>query len=119
MNDNKRYRIYSVNLSDINSEKDDQNFFNKIIEKKFDWWRYFPLNWVIITPYEVSTNDIILLLSECYNNTFFSVFEINIKDIGGVMPGNKATLDKSIKIESPLEFFYKIKAPDFKFNWEK
>lgn len=81
---NKKYRVYNLILTDIENPEDDLKFLKLIQDKKYDWWRRSPLVWIIVTPIEISTNQIIVWTIECYKHNPFYVLEIDIKDFGGI-----------------------------------
>ena len=74
---NKRYRIYNIILCDIISAEADLAFGRLILEKKFEWWRYTPLNWILLTPIDVSTNDITGFVLNTYGPSYpYFILEI-------------------------------------------
>lgn len=112
-----KFRIYSIVLSDISTEGD-LKFAKLIKEKKFEWWRYTALNWFLITPTTVSTNDILRFLVETYGVTDSCfVFEIYINDFGGLLRSPN-TSNEGSEI-NPFVFFQRLKEPDFVPIWEK
>ena len=116
----KKFRIYNIILSDISSTDADFAFGKLIKEKKFEWWRYTPLNWILVTPVSVSTNQIIQYVLESYGatNSYF-VLEIEINDVGGMIPGYKERGDTSENLKTPFVFFHSINNPKYIFPWEK
>lgn len=117
----KKYRIYNIILTNLVSEEADSKFANIIKDNNFEWWRYTPLTWILITPINVSTNQIIKYVLDSYGTSTFScVLEIDINDFGGVMP-QFITKDspQSVKATTPFTFFQKIASSDFTPKWEK
>lgn len=115
---NNRYRIYMIILSEIKSVDADCAFAKLIQDKKFDWWRRTALNWIVVTPITISTNNMISYLSETYgvDNSFF-VLEININDFGGIVSSSKE--DPNNNLASPFIFFNYINSPDYIPAWER
>lgn len=115
----KKYRIYNVILSDITSTQADFAFGKLIQDKKFEWWRYTPLNWILVTPVSVSTNQVISYVLETYGASFpYFVLEIDINDTGGLVSGHSNKGDTPENLKHPFIFFHKIKDPDYIPPWE-
>ena len=109
-------RFYLILLSEIHNQTADEKFFKQVFSKKWEWWRYFPLSIILATPQDVYTNTLIAMLTESYGPSFFTVMEIDIKDVGGVMPGNKKDLEKG---KTPLSWFYHLRDPKYIPKWER
>lgn len=109
-------RTYIIILSDIKSNDSDSKFSKFVNENKFDFWRYTALNWILLTPDSVSTNDLTIKIRECYGVIFQCVLEININDVGGIFPTSKENIEDA---KIPFQWFYKIKEPNFVPRWEK
>lgn len=116
-------RTYLINLIDIPSESADKKFFDKVKKHNFEWWRYFPLSFILLTPDDIYTNTLTAWIAECYGTIFFSVMEIDIKDVGGIFPAfgiKKEDIEKDInKIPNPFSWFYIIRDPKFVPKWER
>lgn len=116
----KKFRIYIILLTDIKSAEADQSFGIIVRDKKFDWWRNTPLNWILITPITVSTNEIIADVTKAYGGEyFFCVLEIDINDFGGLFPVYNKEFAKSDIQNLPFQFFNRIKNPDYIPAWER
>lgn len=103
-------------LSDIKDKSNDEKFSKFVTENEFDYWRYTALNWILLTPDTVSTNQLITQITDSYGAIFQCVLEININDVGGVFPHKKGEVPEGW---SPFLWFHKIKSPDFIPRWEK
>lgn len=110
-------RTYLINLSNIPSSEADGKFFKKVFEEKLEWWRYFPLSFILLTPDNIYTNTLTTWLFDSYGAIFFTVMEIQIKDIGGIFPAPKEYYEKDGK--NPFAWFTEINKPDFVPKWEK
>ena len=108
-------RIYNVILSHLPQESSDFKFAKTINDNKFEWWRYTMQNWIIATPDNISTNQIMTYTLDAYGAVFFVILEITINDVGGIFPSKKGDLKEG----TPFEWFYKIKDPSFVPKWEK
>lgn len=118
---NKRYRIYNIILSNIETETADSNFAKLVMDKKFEWWRYTALSWILITPVSVSTKQITTYIVDTYGkeSSPFFIFEIDINDVGGIVRTISNNPEDVAIARAPFIFFQKIKNPDYIFNWEK
>lgn len=103
---------------DIPSQDADKKFFDKIHEHNLEWWRYFPLSFILLTPDDIYTNTLTSWLLECYGPIFFTVMEIDIKDVGGMYPVYGAKNIEIDNIPNPFAWFRIIKDPKFKPKWE-
>jgi hypothetical protein len=108
-------RLYLITLSNINAVESDLTFAEYVNKNKFDYWRYFALNWILLTPDKISTNMLITEMVKAYGTIAFYVMEINIKDIGGVFPMN----GEPPKGWTPFNWFSEIINPEFIPRWEK
>lgn len=117
-----KMRTYLINLIDIPSETADKKFFDKVRSHNFEWWRYFPLSFILLTPDNIYTNTLTSWLVECYGVIFFTVMEIDIKDIGGLYPAYEIKNDdvkNANNIPNPFTWFHIIKDPKFVPKWER
>ena len=116
-------RTYLINLIDIPSENADEKFFKKVHEHKLEWWRYFPLSFLLLTPDDIYTNTLTSWLVECYGAIFCAVIEIDIKDVGGIFPAynvkEEITKDNLKNIPNPFAWFSHIKNPNFIPKWKR
>jgi len=107
-------RTYIIILSNIPNEESDNKFGKYINDNKLDYWRYTPLNYIILTPDFITTTVLILELRNAYGSMFLSVLEIDIKDVGGIFPSNS-----EFDGWTPFQWFKKIRDPKFIPRWEK
>lgn len=110
-------RTYLINLSDIPSREADEKFFSKVFLHNLEWWRYFPLSFILLTPDNIYTNTLMSWLTESYGAIFFSVMEIDIKDVGGVFPASKKYYESGG--QNPFLWFQHIRSKDFIPKWEQ
>ena len=119
MSDKKnRFKVFTVIMTDIDSYSNDVLFSQDIMEQKFEWWRYSPLNWLLLTPPTTTLKDIISFVYKSYGgDNFFCVLEIDIKDVGGIIPKDRPGVLKDGR--DPFAFFENIiKSDKYKFKWE-
>ena len=109
-------RTYIIILSDIKEQDSDKKFSDFVHKSKFDYWRYTPLNWVLLTPNTVSTNQLVAEITKAYGAIFQCVLEISINDIGGIFPHKKGEVPLGF---SPFNWFFEIKKPDFIPRWKR
>ncbi|WP_343524385.1 hypothetical protein [Pedobacter sp.] len=109
-------RLYSIILGDILIPENDKKFSDFVMQKRFDYWRYTPLHWILLTPDDVFTNQLVHDVYKAYGNIVFCVLEISIKDVGGMFPmyGN---IPASKNLWTPFHWFENIKRPDFVPKW--
>lgn len=116
----QKYRIYLIILGNIKDQNCDTEFAKYVNENNFEYWRYTPLNWIILTPITVSINMVNAEVAKAYRPTFITCLEININDVAGIFP---TTLEMREEMQetkwSPFIWFHKIKKPSFKPKWEK
>lgn len=110
-------RTYQINLSHIPSQESDSKFFNKVLKHNFEWWRYYPLSFILLTPDNIYTNTLISWITESYGPIFFTVIEIDIKDVGGIFPASQEYYKAGG--QNPFEWFYRIRDPKFIPKWER
>jgi hypothetical protein len=109
-------KTYIIILSDVKEEDCDIKFAKFVNDNRFEYWRYTALNWILLTPDSISTNQIITKITESYGPIFQCVLEIDINDVGGLFPHKKGSVPKGW---SPFLWFKKMKDPNFIPNWEK
>lgn len=110
-------RFYLINLSEIPSESCDKKFFKKVFDNKLEWWRYFPLSFILATPDDLYTNTLSSWILNSYGAIFFTVIEIDIKDVGGAFPTKFEYFKKGGV--NPFDWFKMIRAPKYIPKWEK
>lgn len=108
-------RTYIIILSDIPSKAADLKFATYVENNKFEFWRYTPLNWILLTPDTVSTNMINAAVVEAYGPIFSCSLEVKINDFAGIMP-TKKEINEAM---NPFRWFRAIKEPAFIPRWEK
>lgn len=106
-------RIYILILSDIKSIDNDKEFSEIVKDAKWEWWRYTALTWILATPDNVSTNNIISEAAKCYGPSFLTVLEVSINDFGGLYPS------KDLTDINPFEWFERIRSSEYKPRWER
>lgn len=114
-------RTYIIILGDIPNIDCDAKFGEYVNKNKFDFWRYTPLNWILLTPDHISTNMINTAVVDAYGaSSFICCLEITINDIAGIFPVS-GDLAKEIEKSkwSPFQWFHTIKDSKFIPRWEK
>ena len=113
-------RTYNIILSDIPNIECDAKFGEYVNKNKLDFWRYTSLNWILLTPDNISTNMLIGEVVNAYGAIFFCVLEIQINDAGGILPGNEEMVKEIEKTKwTPFQWFNHIKDPKFVPRWIK
>jgi len=108
-------KIHLVTLSNIPSKAVDKKFKDYIDKNKFEWWRYMALVWAVATPDDVTTNDIMIAVNECYGPVFSFVIEVDVKDMAGMFPGpNSIDVPKDW---NPFAWFRDVKKPEYVPRW--
>lgn len=116
----QKYRIYLIILGEIKNLDCDARFAKYVNDNNFDFWRYTALNWLILTPTNVSTNMVNAEVINAYGPVFITCLEISINDIAGVFPSSGEQAEEIKKSKwSPFLWFHEIKKPNFKPKWEK
>lgn len=110
-------RTYLIILSNITSVECDKKFADYVNKNKFDFWRYTSLNWILLTPDDISTNMINTAVIQAYGVGFICCMEIKINDVAGIFPTNNPEAAKSGW--SPFNWFNQIKSTDFIPRWKR
>lgn len=113
-------RTYLILIGSVEFEEQHMEFKKYIDAKKYDWWRYTPLEWILLTPKHVSSNELLMEVQKAYGTTFITVLEININDIAGIFPFNSN--EKHLLPEpdwTPFKWFQNIRDENFIPRWER
>ena len=110
-------KTFIIILSDIPNQDSDSKFADYISENNFEFWRHTPLNWILLTPDEITTVDINKSVMEAYGKKIFiCVLQVDIKGYAGVF---QKPLMPTAEIESPFSWFQDLfKTNDFVPKWE-
>lgn len=115
METNKKFNIYIIILSNISTAAGDFEFGKIVREKRYDWWRRSPFNWILITPISTTKKEIVDHLLKTYGSKdFFCVLQVDIIDYVGLIPMNYIE-----NLPNPMSFFEAYKRPDYVPAWER
>lgn len=109
-----KYKTFIIVLSNIPDYNGDKRFSSMVHERSFDWWRYLNLNWVLVTPLNVTINDIMSMVDECYANDLTLILEANLLHVATI---HKTGLFKNG--QEPLDWFNDIFNENYKPSWIK
>ena len=109
-------KIFLVYTSTPGSNVNDDEIIAYINSSKFDWWRYNNYDWILVTPDNISTNQILEKFRQFYENTVIGVFDIDINNYSGYGPlieyadGSKSSI---------FDFFRALKSDNYIPGWER